>query len=484
MERRALGVVAIILIGLMALVATAGLDNLPPSVRKSIDAANGVLVNDRSVFEQDRSRVEGAVSAEPALFQKEADLWRARLDRDRGQLDAAAEKLASVQQLAKANRRTDEYDVEHGLGEFNSLSQEVLSDASAIRSESERWLAAKRTLPDRVRAMNAAYESVRSVDADTELAPVRKAMLDWPAKRDDLQTRLSGLKDYEAQGQKIWDSSAALRSQAESGGLPDSDIETLLSEADQLDAAARQAKEAVAADDALAGQLYVSWDKLLLDIQRGREPKQRVRLVETRFPDATLAHGTTTSEERLEPLSDFRTRDAQENVGMVIERKEAGKYDSEAERSVQPPAYAYVAPPGESNHYGSWSGGAWHWLPEYLILSQLLRTPRMVTAPDYEAYQSARRRGDVFYGSNGGYGQRTVPQPSTGGGSGPGYSERYSRPSPPPSPPPSQGYAGSKYQNHGGFAGSQYQSHGSYQASRPAPSPSRSYSRSRGGGRR
>ncbi len=479
MERRALGMVAIILIGLMAIVATAGLDNLPPSVRKSIDAANGVLVNDRSAFEQDRSQVEGALSAEPALFQKEADLWHARLDRDRSQLDNAAQKLASIQQLAKANRRTDEYDVERGLGEFNSLSQEVLSDASGLRSESERWLASKRALPDRIRAMNAAYESLRSVDADTELAPVRKAMLDWPAKRDDLQTRLNGLKDYEAQGQKIWDSSAALRSQAEAGGLADSDIETLLSEADQLDAAARQAKEAVAADDVLAGQLYVSWDKLLLDIERGREPRQKVRLVETRFPDATLAHGTTTSEERWEPLDTFRTRDAQENVGMVIERKEAGKYDSEAERSVQPPAYAYVAPPGQSNSYGSWSGGAWHWLPEYLILSQLLRAPRgMVTAPDYEAYQSARRRGDVFYGSNGGYGQRSVPRPSTGGNNGPVYSR------PPPSPPPSQGYAGSKYQNRGGFSGSQYQSRGSYQASRPAPSPSRSYSRSRGGGRR
>jgi hypothetical protein len=480
MERRALGVVAIILIGLMAIVATAGLDNLPPSLRKSVDAAGGVLVNDGSAFEQDRSRIEDALSAEPALFQGEAESWRTRLDRDRAQLDAAAQKLATVQQLAKANRRTDEYDVERGLGEFNSLSQEVLSDASRIRSESERWVASKRSLPDRIRAMRSAYDSLQAVDADAALAPVRKAMLDWPAKRDDLQTRVSGLKDFESQGQKIWESSAALRSKADAGGLADSDIETLLSEADQLDAAARDAKEAVTADDALADQLYMSWDKLLLEIEGGREPRQKVRLVETRFPDATLTHGATTSEERWEALDAFRTRDAEENVGMVIERKEAGRYDSEAERSVQPPAYAYVAPPGQSNNYGSWSGGAWHWLPEYLILSQLLRAPRgMVTAPDYEAYQSARQRGDVFRGSNqGGFGQRYIPRPSTGGSGGPVYS----RP-PPSSPPPSQGYAGSKYQNRGAFSGSQYQSHGSYQASRPAPSPSRSYSRSRGGRR-
>ena len=486
MERRALGMVAIILIGLMAIVATAGLDNLPPSLRKSVDAANGVLVNDRSAFEQDRSRVEGALSAEPALFQREAESWHKRLDKDRSQLDAAAEKLATAQQLAKANRRTDEYDVERGLDEFNSLGQEVIKDAAGLRSESEHWMASKRSLPDRIQAMRTAYDGLQAVDSDAALAPVRKAMLDWPAKRDDLQTRLDGLKDFEAQGQKIWDSSATLRSQAEARGLADSDIETLLSEADQLDATARQAREAVAADDALAGQLYESWDKLLLDVERGRDARQKVRLVETRFPDATLAHGTTTSEERWEPLDAFRTRDAQENVGMVIERKEPGKYDSEAERAVQPPAYAYVAPPGQSNNYGSWSGGSWHWLPEYLILSQLLRAPRgIVTAPDYEAYQSARQRGDVFYGhQNPQYVPRPyTSRPSTGGTSVPGYTERYSRPSPSPAPPPSQGYAGSRYQNRGGFSGSQYQSHGSYQASRPAPSPSRSYSRSRGGRR-
>ncbi len=348
MERRALGMVAIILIGLMAIVATAGLDNLPPSLRKSIDAANGVLVNDRSAFEQDRSQVESAPLARShgSCFKEEAWLWHARPIRGplaTGHGRAAGGGAAACQGESQ-DRRVSAKSMERGLGEFNSLSQEVLSDASILRSEADRWLTAKRALPDRIRAMRTAYDALQAVDADAALAPVRKAMLDWPAKRDDLQTRLDGSKDFEAQGQKIWDSSAALRSQAEGGGLADSDIETLLSEADQLDAAAREAKEAVTADDTLAGQLYVSWDKLLLDVERGREPRERVRLVETRFQDATLAHGSTTSEERWETLDSSRTRDAEENVGMVIERKEAGKYDSEAERSVQRgPAFTTIS---------------------------------------------------------------------------------------------------------------------------------------------
>ncbi len=480
MERRALGMVAIILIGLMAIVATAGLDNLPPSVRKSVEAASSVLSSDRSTFDQDRSQIESAISGDPGLFQKDADSWRQRLDNDRAEFDNAATKLAAVEQLAKANRRRDEYDIERGINETNSLRLEALSDASGIHSEAERWLTAKKSLPDRVKAMKTAYDAVESADMDAGLAPVRKAETDWPAKREDLEKRLDGLKDFKAQGQKIWDSSAALRAQADSKTLADSDIETLLTEADQLDAAAREAKESVAAVDTLAGQLYVSWDKLLLDIERGREPRERVRLVETKFPDATLTHGQTNSEERWEDLSDFRVSDAERNVGMVIERKEAGKYDTEAERAVQPPAYAYVAPPGQSNNYGSWSGGVWHWLPEYLILSHLLSTPRgIVTAPDYQAYDGARQRGETYYPQN--YG-RSVPRPAPGNYSSPGYTPRYSRPPPVEAPEVSHGYAGSQYESRGGFAGSRYQSRGSYQASRPS-APSRSYSRSRGGRR-
>ena len=66
MERRALGVFAIILIGLMAIVATAGLDNLPPSLKKSVGAANGLLLKDKQAFEEDRHEVERALSPRPS----------------------------------------------------------------------------------------------------------------------------------------------------------------------------------------------------------------------------------------------------------------------------------------------------------------------------------------------------------------------------------------------------------------------------------
>jgi len=293
-------------------------------------------------------------------------------------------------------------------------------------------------------------------------------MADWPAKRDDLQGRLNSLNDLKAQGQKVWDSSAELRAAAEGNRLADADIDILLDDADRVDALARQATDNVASTAVLANQLYVGWDKLLLDVEAGRDARQKVRVVSTRFPDSTLAHGQTTSEERWEPLDSTR----EDHTGMVIERKPAGKYDSEAERTVQPPAYAYIAPPGQSNAYGSWSGGVWHWLPEYLLLSQLLHSSRQtISVPDYDAYRDARSRGEIFYGRhNEYYSERRAPAPPSS--SGGWYTER------------PRGFSGSQYQSHGSFSGSQYRSRGTFGSSGFGSSgAARSYARSRGGRR-
>jgi len=485
MERRALGVVAIILIGLMAIVATAGLDKLPPSLKKSVGAAGSLLAQDRSAFDENRKQIETALRDEPVLFQHEAGSWEARLDGDRAQLETAATKLATVEQLASQNRRTDAYYVETGLGEVQSLRQSVLRDAAGIRAEADRWLGSKRALPARLQAMQASYNALEAVDADS--ASVRKAMTDWPAKRDDLQTRWNGIQELKAQGRQLWESSAPLRAAAAADKLADTDYETLFAQADKLDAAATQSKTNMAETVALASQLYAAWDKLLLD-------DDTVRTVTTRFPDATLQHGETTSDE-----SKQTARDGECCPGMVVEHKSAGQYDTEPERSAQPPAYVYMAPPGQANNYGSWSGGVWHWLPEYLILSQLLRSQRTITAPDFEAYQSSRQRGEVYYGRNNEYSPRwsssapsapsySRPPPSASNNSSPStgwYQERgpATRPVPQVAQQAERGYAGSKYQSRGTYNGSRYQSRGTFGSSQAGSSGARSYSRSRGGRR-
>ena len=495
MNRRSLELTAAILITAMVIVATAGLDHLPRTLRESVAAATAQLAADRVAFNQNRLFIDRNVREEPALFQTKAALWRERLDKDGSRLDTSGVELDSLQQLAKANRRTDAGSVEKTLGDFESLRKTAIADEAEVRAEVERWLSNKRDLPKRMDAMRTSYEAVKALDPDTAIAPVHKAMVDWPAKRDDLQSRVDSLKKIQADGEQTWESSAPLRSAAESNKLTAADYATLFSEADQLDATARQLKDNAGTLNTLAVQLYTTWDKLLVDLDEDDGYREKLRIVRTRFPDASQAGGQTTTEEKWEAIDSAQYRNARHSVGLAVEHKPVGKYDSESEHVPQPPAYAYIAPPGQSNTYGGWSAGVWHWLPEYLILSHLLHGSRgPVTAGDFEAYQGARRRGEIFYGRNNEYrppvGEyrppagmyrprgglsgigsifgRSAPRSSDGGQSSAGwYKER---------PKPSwgdRGFNGSKYESHGAFSGSRYQSRGTFGA--------RSYSRPSGG---
>lgn len=311
----------------------------------------------------------------------------------------------------------------------------------------------KRQLPARLQAMTASYERLRGYDVEAAAPNVGKAMADWPAKKDDLRIRLDRLKSLKSEGERIWESSGALRSAAAAGNAAEFDYATFFQSADRIDQVARESSDGASSLNELAGQLYVAWDKVLLDVDTDHNPPGKVRVVRTKFKDASMAGGESSSEERWENVA-ARVKKADDTVGMVFERKPSGKYDVEAERVVEPPAYARVAPPGQSNAYGSWHNGVWSWLPQYLILSQLLNANRgPIHTNDYYAYDQARRRGEVFYGRNNEFRWRHSPRSTGGGGSATGggfYRER----------PNSSGYSGSKYQSRGGYTGSRYQSRG------------------------
>jgi hypothetical protein len=480
MSRRSLGVIAIIIVLLMAIVATAGLDNLPRQLRASVAAETSQLKNDRTAFDQNRQAVERALSGDAELYGARASDFRQRLDRASAGLVAAGTELATLQQLAKANRRTDADKVRQELSRLDSIRAPPVSESAAVRAEVEKWQTWKRELPKRAQAMRATYDGVKAFDLDSAAATARKAMTDWPAKRDDLKGRLDALKGHQAEAEKVWSSTAALRAQVESGKVQGFDYPAFFDSADRLDAVSKDLKAGASSLNDLAGQLYTSWDKILVDAgEDHREYREKFRIVKTKFPDATLENGQTNSEEKWQPVDRAQYRQAEKQIGMTVERKPAGKFDSEAERSVQPPEYAYVAPPGQRNTYGYWDGGIWHWLPQYLILSQMLHMSRpvVITPGDFDAYQAARRRGDVFYGRNdeyrasrngGGWSWGNSSSPSTPSSSNGWYKER-------PKSWGSSGYGGSKYESRGGYSGSKYQSKGG---------GFKSFSRGSGGGMR
>ena len=105
--------------------------------------------------------------------------------------------------------------------------------------------------------------------------------------------------------------------------------------------------------------MYQSWDKILVDMEvRGAA----TRASTTRRSDGPH-HGRrrhrqgrapATSDEKWVDVSKAQYQAMEKNLGMAIEHKPAGKYETESERVAQPAGFAYMAPPGQSNQYGHW----------------------------------------------------------------------------------------------------------------------------------
>jgi hypothetical protein len=125
------------------------------------------------------------------------------------------------------------------------------------------------------------------------------------------------------------------------------------------------------------------------------------------------------------------------DLGMAVEHKALGKYDSEAEKTSQPAGFAYMATPAQGrNQYGYWenrSGGSfWVWYGQYALMRDLFfnRQYRPLDRGQYEDYRSYQSRGQTYYGRD--YGTQ-----------GQATRERYS---------------GSSYAQSGGFRDSKYAS--------------------------
>jgi hypothetical protein len=146
------------------------------------------------------------------------------------------------------------------------------------------------------------------------------------------------------------------------------------------------------------------------------------------------------------------------DLGMAVEHKPAGKYDSEAEHVAQPAGFAYVAPYSQgSNQYGYWDHrdgrDFWVFYGQYALLRDLLfnHDYRPFDRYEWENYRTYSSRGQTYYGQDG---SSNAPKYGTQG------TITQNR------------YSSSTYAKSGGFRDSQYASKsGSYRSSQYA-SPS------------
>jgi hypothetical protein len=411
MSRRGLEVLAVILTFLIVIVLFAGFDNLPRKVRADIAAEAQQLPQTQKQFQTAQGEVTQDLSSDPDLFRAH-DMSTAFPERFRiaaSELQGAQRDAAALDKLLKTNRRQDQPQAEQLLKEERALRAAALNEATAVQTEAQHWVDMKRNLPTELQQMAADHQTLQHWDFAPISAVVTRAETDWPQKKSDLDPRLAALRAIPADGEKAWQSSDAARRKAEAKDLAGLDYAGLLSSAETLHTDVATLPARTQELESLNGQLYTSWDKLLVDLRDrksggSRDYEEEIRTVKTKFPDAAGKDGVTTSDESWVEIPRATYQVCENNIGMSIAHKPEGKYDTEADEMAEPAGFAYMAPVGQRNQYGYWdhSGGGnfWVFYGQYALMRDLLwgHSYRPIPSYEWESYRTARSSGQTYYG--------------------------------------------------------------------------------------
>jgi hypothetical protein len=462
MSRSTLRSLAVVLTVLIVVVLFAGLDALPREVRAQIDGDRAAVASAQTQLRSAQDEVARQAQAEPELFRAVSATghWSDHFVQAAGWLQCAAQDVGELSRIEKQNRRQDRQQAEALLSHERDLRAEALAEASGVQKEAAQWADWKRQLPQTLQGMERDHQAIHAFDLAPVAATVQKAETDWPGKKPDLDSRLAAVRGAASQSDSLWQSTDAARKQVAAGNYAAVDFAVLLGAADSLKTSAAALPQKTGELQSLSGQLYDSWDKLLVDMEvRGignaREYDQQIRTVRTHLTDAAAKTGATTSEEKWVGVPRTTYEAMRNDLGMAIEHKPAGRYDSESEHVAQPAGFAYMAPPTEpSNQYGYWEHrdgrNFWVFYGQYALMRDLLFNHgyQPVERGEWEGYRTYQNRGQTYYGQD-------------SGGSAPKYG--------------SQGtvtqnrYSGSTYAQGGGFRDSKYANKpGSYRDSKYA----------------
>ncbi len=467
MSKRGLGSIAILLTVLIAIVLAFGFGGLPRELRGRIDSERRELSQTAKQFEDARAEVTRDLQTEPALFRARGTsvAWPDRLAGAAANLALAQKDMAALARLRDENHSGTKEKAERLLLEEKNLRTAALSEASGIRVEANRWLDLKRNLPRHIEKIEQEHKALQALDLSSVAATVQKAETDWPEKKADLDGRLTTLRSTADEAEKLYKSTEAMRR----AGGSDPDYEALQKSEQALEGAATALPDGSRQLTALTGQLYDSWDKVLVDLEvrragESRDYNEKIKTVRTHLIDVAGKKSETTSEEKWMEVPQSVYHSVEDKLGMTLEHKSAGKYDSEAERVAQPAGFAYVAPPTQaSNQYGYWEhrdgNTFWTFFPQYLLMRELLWAHQYhpPSTIEYQGYRTAQSTGQTYYGHDTVSGTQTsAPKYGTHGTftqsryAGSQYVRN------------SGTYSSSRYATQGGtYRGSQYESHGS-----------------------
>jgi hypothetical protein len=452
MNRRAFWVVVLALAVFVGYIMVVG-NRLPAAVLAQIQAEQQQLIEAKHKVADERGIVAADAAGAPELFRVRAydQEWPARFTEAGVALSDADRYAARLEELRKRNQRSSRAEVDDLLQRERERRDAALSEAAGVVQEARKRIDLKQNFPQTLARIESGAKPLETADYSAVTAKIQKAEQDWPSKKDDLQKRLDALLQSKKDAVQ-WEQTAKTLEAKPATQLTADDYAKAL-DAEESEEHALGTAQALQLSD-LSHQLYTSWDNVLEDLDKNPF-RERIQHVVTTV-SAPADKGATTSQQYWIDVSRDQYQVVENDLGMTIAHKPLGVYDSEADRTPEPAGFAYMASPEQGrNQYGYWEhndgGSFWHWLPEYLILRDLLSHHSYMPIPSYDwgRYQEARRYGQTYYGRD----ESGLPKFGSHGT----FTQQH--------------YGGSHYAQSGGFSGSKYASGGGSRPSMGVPDP-------------
>jgi hypothetical protein len=424
-----------------------GCTSLPRELRHEIQEADNRLLHAQEQFQKDADEIKSDFNYSPDLFKTVSSDWTGRLNAAKSKLDAAETDRGELKRLDDSLRNNLPR-VHQLLADEDRLRKTAIDEANTIGAQANRWLDFQRNLPHYLATMKDDHDSLRGADFTEVTRNVEKAEQDWPSKRADLEQRFQTLRTAADRADRQWQATEAERQAASEGKASGAQVATLIQADDVIESTASLPAEEQQLD-ALCGQLYYAWDKVLEDLDQEHQGqslvyREKLKTVRTQFAEAGDKSPQTSTDIDWVSVEPDAYQAVENDLGMAISHKDAGLYDSEAQTTAQPAGFAYIAPPSVgSNQYGYWThneqGSFWTFLPQYLIMRELFwgNSYRPIVVNEYNSYNTYARQGRTWYG------ETSPAAPPKYGTHGTFTQQRY---------------AGSRYVQSGGFKDSTFAS--------------------------
>lgn len=428
---------------------------LPGALRREIDTEQHRLNDARKQIAKDRDEISKDASSNAQVFQAGNfdTQWQSQMADATAALAEAQRCGDRLADLERANHRSDVSQAQELLRREQASRERAVRLADMLLLQARRRADLKSHFGDNLKRIETGSARLQAADYSATIEAVHKAEQDWPAKKSDLERRLDTILDSR-QRAADWNQLAKGLETKPVAQLTTADYAAVLDAEDGIEHAPSVDAQQLTG---LSHQLYTSWDDVLIDLDKNPF-RERIKHVVTTV-NAPAEKGTTVAQESWRDVPEDTWKLVENDLGMAIAHKPFGEYDSEATHTPEPAGFAYMASPAEGhNQYGYWEhrdgGSFWHWLPEYLILRDLLSNRSYVPIPsyDWDHYRQAQRYGRTYYGTE------SSGEPKYG--SHGTFTQR--------------NYSSSRYVQSGGFAGSKYTAGG-----RGAPSMGSSSSNGR-----